>query len=222
MRGQPDPLQPHDQHELQPAAADRRQEDGEVPGRERAHAEERDVEHRVDHALLDAPERGQQHDAEAERGDHARVRPAHRVAVVRLDAVGDPDHHRDQAGGERDVAPPVDPRRLLRRQLAQAAARPDRREQADRHRDDEHEPPLHGREHAAEHEADERAGERGDAVDPEREPALALRERVGQDRARVGEDQRAAETLRRGASRSATSRRPCRASSSPRAAERRR
>ena len=45
--GQPDALQPDDQHEHQPAARDRREERRERPERERADAKQRQAEHRV-------------------------------------------------------------------------------------------------------------------------------------------------------------------------------
>ena len=48
---------------------------------------------------------------------------------------------------------------------------------------------------AAEDQADERAADRGDAVDAQGQAALVLRERVGEDRRGVGEEERAADAL---------------------------
>ena len=180
---EPDPLQPDDEDELQAAAADRGQQGRDAPGGERADAEEREVEHRLGDPPLDEREDDQEREAADQRGQDAGRGPAHRVPAVRLDAVGDPDHDRDQAHGERDVAPPVDPRLAARAQVDELAVGPDRPEHADRHGHDEHEPPLDRREDPAEHEADERPGDRRDAVDAEREAALVARERVGEDRA---------------------------------------
>ena len=52
-----------------------------------------------------------------------------------------------------------------------------------------------GCQHPAEHEADKRPGDGGHAVDPQSQPPLILREGVGQDGARVGELERAADGL---------------------------
>ncbi len=54
-------------------------------------------------------ERRQQPDACEQLGEHGRVRPAHGVAAVGLDTVGDTDHHERQPDGEGDVAGPVHP-----------------------------------------------------------------------------------------------------------------
>ncbi len=85
VQRQPDALQPDDQHELQAAASDRRDQAGDVAGGERADAEQAELEHRIGDPRLDQDERGEQRDAADERPDHDRVRPAHGVAAVRLD-----------------------------------------------------------------------------------------------------------------------------------------
>jgi hypothetical protein len=117
------------------------------------------------------------------------------VVAVGLDSVGDADHHRDQADGEGDISEPVDPRRATRGEVAQLRVGPERAEHAERHRDQEHQSPLHRGEQAAEDQAEKGAGDCGDAVDAQRETALVLREGVGDDRARVGEQQRSADAL---------------------------
>ena len=88
------------------------------------------------------------------------------VAAVRLDPVRDPDHHADEAEREGRVPPPVDAGRATHAELAERVVRPDGRNHADRHRDEEDEPPRHGRQHAAEDEPEERAGDRGDEFTP--------------------------------------------------------
>ena len=113
----------------------------------------------------------------------------------RTDAVGHRRHDQDQAERERRVAPPVDRRRLRRVQLAQAAVGPNGSEDPDRHRDQEHQPPVDRREHAAEHEADEEAADADDVVDAQSHPALVGGERVGDDRRRVRQQAGAADTL---------------------------
>ena len=187
---QVDPLQPDDEHELQAAAADAGQQRGEVAGGERANLEQVQMEHRLLDARLDEAEDDQHEHPAADLGDHLRARPAHRVVAVGLDPVRDPDHDRDQSDREGDVAPPVDLGRLALGQVAQLGKAPDGPEDAERHRDEEHRAPRHRRQHAAEHETDRRAGDGGHAVDPERQPALVGRKRVGDDRAGVGEQHR--------------------------------
>ena len=54
--GQPDPLQPDDQDELEAAATHRGEQRSEVAGREGADAEELEVEHRLVDAQLDHAE----------------------------------------------------------------------------------------------------------------------------------------------------------------------
>ncbi len=110
--GQPDALQPDDQHEHQPAARDRREERRERPERERADAEQRQAEHRLGDASLDRRERDQARHAGAQQPEHPRAAPAGGVAAVGPDAVGDRHHDQDQPERERDVAPPVDGARV--------------------------------------------------------------------------------------------------------------
>ena len=195
MLREPDPLQPDDQHEHQPAAGDRREEAREDAERERAVAEQLEAEHRILHARLDQRERDEQDDARHERADDERAPPAHRMAAVGADAVGDADHDRDQADGERDVAGPVDRRVLARADLPQLQVRPDGAEDAERDRDEEDQAPVDRRQDAADDEADEEAADPDDIGDPEREPALVGGERVGEDRGGVGEQERGADAL---------------------------
>ena len=64
VQRQPDAGQPDDQHELQAAAGDRAEQGGDVAGRERADAEQRQPEHRVLDPGLDEAEQREQRDAE--------------------------------------------------------------------------------------------------------------------------------------------------------------
>ena len=84
---------------------------------------------------------------------------------------------------------------LLAGHLAQLAVGPDGAEEADRHRDQEDEPPLDRGEHPAEDEADERAAEAGHLVDAEGHAPLVLGEGVGHDGRGVGDEQRRAHPL---------------------------
>ena len=63
VQRQPDALQPHDQHEHEPAAAERGQQRGDVAGREGADAEQAEPEHRIRDARLDHGEDGEQQQA---------------------------------------------------------------------------------------------------------------------------------------------------------------
>jgi hypothetical protein len=137
----------------------------------------------------------QQDDAADHRAEDERVRPAHRAAAVRLEPVGDADQDRDQAHAEEQVAPPVHLRVLTDADVVQHVVRPDGAEHADWGRDEEDKVPVHRGEHAAEDQSDERARDRCDRVQPERGAALVGRERVGEDRGRVGEQERAADAL---------------------------
>ena len=57
VQRQPDPLQPDDQHELQPAAGDGRDQAGDAAGGERADPEQAELEHRLGDPRLDHDER---------------------------------------------------------------------------------------------------------------------------------------------------------------------
>ena len=136
--GQPDALQPDDQDEHQAAACDRRQEGGQRSERERPDAEQRQTEHRIPRTLLDDHEGDQRHESGAEQGEHPGAAPADGVSVGRTDAVGDRDHDQDQPEREGHVPPPVDRRRPWRAELTQTGIGPDRSEDPDGHRDQEH------------------------------------------------------------------------------------
>ena len=101
-----------------------------------------------------------------------------------------------EAEGKRDVAPPVDAAGMPLAVVAKLAVGPHRAEDADRHVDPEHRPPVQRGEQAARGQADELAGERGDLVDAERETALVDGKCVGQDRGGVRRQHRAADRLR--------------------------
>ena len=213
--GQPDPLQPDDQHEHQPAARDGREEAREDAEGEGPDAEERSRNIGGVDAHLDEREEREQGGARR-RGSRARtgdVQPIGWLAVG-PDPVGDPDHHQHEAGGERRgcrasrsgsrVRTPIS-RSLRYDQIVP--------EEPERDRDEEDEPPGDRREHAAEDEADEHAADADDVVDPEREAALVGREGVGEDRDRVRDQERRADPLHDPEARSASRRPPAHASS---------
>ncbi len=195
MPRQVDALQPDDQDEHQAAPAQAGQQAGQVPGGEVPDSEQGQPEHRLLDPGLDEAE-NHQHDQPADDGrEHERAGPAHGVAVVWLDAVGDPHQHRDQADGERDVAPPVDPGRPALAQLAELQVGPERAEHAERDRDQEDQPPVHRAEQPAQDQPDERARDRGHLVQPQGQAALVGGERVGEQCAGVGHQHGPADAL---------------------------
>ena len=103
----------------------------------------------------------------------------------------------------RDISPPAKVRlphqsSLVGRadaELAQLAVGPYGAEHAERHRDQEDVTPAERAEHAAEHKTDERARDPGHLIQAQGQAALVMRERVGEDRAGVGHQERAADAL---------------------------
>ena len=127
-------------------------------------------------------------DAQGQGDDDPWTGPAHGVAAVGLDPVGDADHDGDEAEGEGRVAPPVDVGRAALAQLAQLEVAPDGGEEPDGHRDQEDEAPVDRGQDAAEDQPDERAAEGGRLVHPHGHAALGLGEGVGEDGGRVGHE----------------------------------
>ena len=79
--------------------------------------------------------------------------------------------------------------------VAQLEVRPDRAEETEGHRDEEHQAPLERGQHAAEDEAEEGAADGGDAVDAQGEAPFVGGERVGDDGVGVGEEEGATDAL---------------------------
>ena len=98
VQRQPDALQPDDQHELQAAAGDRAEQAGRVAGGEGPDAEQARAGTSARRPCVSITQKTsqQRHAADQARQDQ-RVRPAHRVAAVGLDAVGDRGEQRGQA-----------------------------------------------------------------------------------------------------------------------------
>jgi hypothetical protein len=188
-------LEPDDENEGESAPAERGEEPREVARAEGPDAEEREIEERLRDPAFDPYEQHQQGQAATDHGDHEGVGPAHRLAAVGLDTVGNPDQKRRQTHGEGQVAGPVDLRVADRAQFFEAHVRPDRADQPDGHADEEHQPPVDRRQDAAHDEPDELAGQEGDAVDAEGQAPLLGRECVGQDGLRVRKQKRAADPL---------------------------
>ncbi len=195
VQWQPDALQPDDQHELEAAAADRREESGEDRHRERADLEQAHLEHGRLRAQLHEDEDHEEHDAADDAGEDPGVAPAGRRRAVGLDAVGDGREERGEAHREDDVAGPVELALVLDPDLVQRLERPDGADDPDRHADEEDGSPVDGRQEPADDQSDERAGDGRDLVDAERHAALVGGERVGEDRGRVGEEHGAADAL---------------------------
>ena len=195
MEGQPDALEPDDEHELQAASGDGHDEGGHAAGGKGPDAEQAELNERVGHLGLDDDEGHQEEDAAGEQADHERVGPAHGVAAVGLDAVGDGDQDGRQADGEGDVPPPVDPTATLPACLTESGVGPPGPEEPDRDVDPEHGSPVQRGEQATGDQADELAGQRGHLVGAEREAPFGRGEGVGQDGRRVGLQHRATDGL---------------------------
>ena len=182
MERQPDPLQPDDQHELQPTAGDRGEQRRQHAGGERPDAEQHEIDHRGRNAQFDQEERDEEQEAKAQFGEYTRAAPGHQVAAIRLDAVVDADEDQDEADGEGDVAPPVEPAvLLLDAHVLEAEIRPHRADDADWNVDPEDQVPVDVGQEAADDEPEELPGNCRHDVDAEREAALFGRKHVDQD-----------------------------------------
>ena len=183
-------LEVEDEQERQREPREPAEERGRRGRREPAVLEEREVEHRVARAALDDDEERQQHRGRHQRHDRQRVGPAHDAAAR------DAEREAGQADDERERAPPVEALLPLRRhELAQDERRPCRSEQAERQVEPEDPVPGDGDERAAEHRPDDEADGGDHDVRAHRQAELLARERVGDERRGVGEDQRRADAL---------------------------
>ena len=144
---------------------------------------------------LDDPEDGEDGDAAEDLGQHDRAGPAHGVPAVGQEPIGDADEDEDQAGGEGDVAQPVDGGGGAHTAVLELEIGPGGAGEAEGDRDEEDQVPLHGGEQATEHEADERPRDGSHVVDAETEATLMRREGVSDDGRRVGEEHGAADAL---------------------------
>ena len=159
-------------------------------GGEQPVAEDRQVEHRCAAAVLDRDEGREQDRGGHQPADHDRVVPADDAALRhREDEPGEPDDERDDAA---EVEPAVV---VGGDELVQHERAPRRGGQAERHVEPEHPVPGDRDQHAAEHRT-EHEPDRGDhRVRPHGEAQLLLRERVGDQRGGVREQERGAEAL---------------------------
>ena len=139
---------------------------------------------------LDQHEQRQQHDAGDQAADHDRVVPAADPAL------GDAEREPGEAGHERRGAEEVEPAvGVAPGELVQHAVAPGGAEQRERHVEPEHPVPRDRDERAAEHRP-EHEPDRGDhRVRPHRQAELLARERVGDERGGVGEQERGADAL---------------------------
>src|SRR5208283_5069725 len=96
VQGEPDPLEPDDEDEHQPAPAYGGQQRGDAAGGEGPDAEEVEPEHGVGHPRLDEAEGNEQGDPADQAAEDEGAGPAHGVAPIGLDPVGDTDHDRDE------------------------------------------------------------------------------------------------------------------------------
>ena len=143
------------------------EESGDVAGREGPDLEQVQPEHRVGDPGLDPAERRPAGRRRRHHAEHERVRPAHGMPAVRLYPVDHAGQQGGQADREGDVAEPVDAGRDADAVVDQLQVGPRRAEHPERHRDQEHQAPVDGRQQPAQHQSDKRAGDGGHAVDPE-------------------------------------------------------
>ncbi len=181
MLGEPDPLEPDDQHELQPTSPERGQKSGNVAGGEGADAEQAKAEHRRRHLGLDVHEQGQHGQATEYGCQHPRVGPAGWVAPVGQEGVHNPAKEGDEADSEGGVAQPVDAGRHTGSVVLQHEVRPDRPEEPEGHRYQKDQVPLDGPKEPPQHEADERPRDGRYAIYAHGLAPLVGGEGVGQD-----------------------------------------
>ena len=195
VEGQPDALQPEDQHELQAAASHAGEQGGHRGPEERPDPEQVDVEHGVGDPCLHHPEQGQQGHAPDQRGIHRGIQPSHRVAPVGHQAVGQPHHHQHQPQGEGDVPQIVDAGRPAHARVVELEVGPDGPEQAEGNADQKDQPPVDVGQQPTGDEPDEHGGDAGDDVEAEGEAAFLGGEGIGEDGRRVGHQQGPAHSL---------------------------
>jgi hypothetical protein len=179
-----------DEDEHQREARQAVDERGAGRGGEHAVAEDVEVEHRCPRARLDEHEGGQQDDAHDEAADDERVAPADQPAARDAeDEAGEAEHEHDRAG-QVESAHLVGPGELAQDQRA-----PRRPGEAERHVEPEDPGPRDRDEPAAEH-GPEHEADRGDhRVRPHRDAELLARERIGDERRGVREQERPADPL---------------------------
>jgi len=187
--GEPDPLEPDDEHELQPAPGEGSEEGGQVAHGERPVLEQVELEHRVLDPGLDDDEGGEDEHAADQAGEDERAGPPHGVATVGLESVDDAGEDGHQADREADVADPVDARLDPHAVVAQFGIGPHRPEQSERDRHQKDQAPLDRGEQTADQQSEEGTPDRGHPVDPEGEAPFVGGKGVGDDGAGVGEDE---------------------------------
>ena len=183
-------LEVQDEDEGQREAREAGQERGAGRGGEAAVGKEREVEHRRRRTALDDQERRKQDGGEHERDDRVRVVPADDPAAR------DPIGQTGEAHHEGDRPWPVEA--VLdfgRDELAQHERRPQRAGDPERHVEPEDPVPGDLDQRAAEHRPEDEADARDHHVGAHRDAELLAGEGVGDQRAGVGEQQRAADAL---------------------------
>ena len=189
--GQPDALQPDDQHELD--AHHDRWPTGTRPGQTVVKARIRNSCNRImGWGTLNSirTKTTRRTTPPMTPASTFGIGPSHGVPAVGLNAVDDPGQQGDEADGEGDVPQPVDFGGDPDPVVLQLEVGPHRPEQPEGHRDQEDEPPFDRGQDAAEDQADERPRDQGDAVDAHGLAPFVLGEGVGEDGARVGEQER--------------------------------
>ena len=199
-----DALEVEDEQEQQREAREPVDERRAGGGGEQPVLEDRQVEHRRPVVALDQHEDRQQHDADHDPADRQRVAPAVQARRARA-------RRRARSARPRTTSTPGMSKPRTRsglassRRIEPAHSEPssangtlNQNTQCQEMRD----------ERAAEHRPDHEADGGDHRVGAHRQPELLARERVGDQRGGVGEQERAADPLQRRARRSAPSRRP--------------
>ena len=179
-----------DEQEHQREARQPVDEGGGAGGGEQAVVEDLQVEHRRARAFLNCHPQRQQHDGREQAGDHDRVIPAAEPAL------GDAEHEAGQADHERARAEHVVAAHRVRfGELAQDQRAPGRAGERERHVEPEHPVPGDRDQRAAEHRAEHQPDRRDHRVGAHRQAEFLLRERVGDERRGVREQERRADPL---------------------------
>ena len=184
------PLEIEDEEEHQGEAREPVDECGRGRSAEQPVLEERQIEHRRATAALDDDEERQQDHGGDEAADHERVAPTGETAL--REGQHEPGEADDVGGRPEQVEPSF---LVAARHVVQDEICPHRAGDSERQVEPEDPRPRDRDERAAEHRPDHEPDGGDHRVRPHREPELLLRERVGHERRRVGEEERAADAL---------------------------
>ena len=196
VQGQPDALQPDDDHQIQAAACQCGQETGDIARAEHPDLEQLQPEHGFRYMLLDEDERHKRQRLRRSDRSAQRDSPTHGRVPIWLDPIGGADQKGGQAEGEKNIAGDVEMLVFADRGcLVQGQVGPDGAADGKWHADQEYIAPVDGCQDATRQQADERAARAGDHVDTHGQAALVGREGVRQDGSGVGHQESASDRL---------------------------